>query len=157
MKRPRSQKTVQAFSSKIGEEEITDYPETGHLLIAPHSSHPRYVEDPEYLIMRWDNVISKELNDYVWDLWNKFRTDPHYAFAEKKTCKHRSKKGVAAHASKWSHYSRQPYITRDSKPKNDAAKKALDNFIGVISEVYAPPNLRLLRLHDPAVYENLMM
>ena len=126
MKRPRSQRVVHSFANKIGDEEITDYSESSHLFISPHPSLPHHAEDPMYLIMRWDNVVSKEINDYVWHLWEAFRANPSYAFAEKKSCRNRSKKGLAIHIGKWSHYAKQPYLTKDSKPKNDAAKKALD-------------------------------
>ncbi|KIJ41797.1 hypothetical protein M422DRAFT_255111 [Sphaerobolus stellatus SS14] len=152
VRRPRSQKVVQGYAKDVGTDTITDYPEGGHLFVKSTSKFFMGPEDPEYLLQRWDGLISEKLIAYIWDLWLKLKKK----YPMKKSCSHCSK-NKSMHVGFWSHYWRQPYLTSDSKPKDEEACIALDNFLAAIGEHVMPTLLHMLKLHDPQVYHKMQI
>ncbi|KIJ32745.1 hypothetical protein M422DRAFT_87118, partial [Sphaerobolus stellatus SS14] len=65
---------------------------------------------------------------------------------------HRNK-SPAIHAGFWSHYCKNPYLTRDSRPV--AGQQALDDLLAVVGTSLAPLLTARLKLYDPGAYHRL--
>ncbi|KIJ40360.1 hypothetical protein M422DRAFT_49269 [Sphaerobolus stellatus SS14] len=77
IKRPKSQKKVVNWAQQVGKEEIIDFPPKGDIFLTPHETFPSSTDDPQYLLMRWDGVISISLNEEIWQLWEEFKTSDY--------------------------------------------------------------------------------
>ncbi|KIJ22759.1 hypothetical protein M422DRAFT_57076 [Sphaerobolus stellatus SS14] len=151
VKRPKSQKNVVSWAAQVGEEEITDFPVNGDIFLTPHESFPAGPDDLRYLLMRWDGIISESLNQEIWQLWKEFKASD-YKIAKKKRNLHRDPTPVI-HCGAWSHYSKKPYLTRDSRPVQ--GQQALDNLLQVIRQSLAPVLTARLKLYDIQAFQCL--
>ncbi|KIJ47385.1 hypothetical protein M422DRAFT_45707 [Sphaerobolus stellatus SS14] len=153
LKRPRSQQVVVNLSRRVGSQVIMEMAPKGDIFLMPHASFPSGPGEPSYAVMRWDEVIDSALNEEVWALWEAFKRSGYKRSYRPKKEDHRDLTPML-YIGPWSHYSRKPYLTRDSRPLT--GQEELDALLRVVGQRFAPLILPRLKLYDINVYRRMI-
>ncbi len=112
----------------------------------------RHALHPPYLIARFDQVVKQSVNERLIAAWDNL-LQAGIRFPKP----HLSRSSTPAlHLGIWEAYSKQPFVTSDSRAQSSDVIVAMDKFLYLIRQLIAPKLLNLLKRDYPQQYERQM-
>lgn len=154
-KLPKSQDAARAWimnNTLYNPEDLDTYPIDNNLFVLPSAQYMRGPDFPKYLIMRFDEVIPKDINDKLWSKWCEMRKTLRRFEQDQNT----RDVEPQLHAGMWAHYRDHEYVISDTYKQSPEAKAHLKEFLAILRDNVVPRIWALLRRHDPDTFKRHM-